>query len=145
MRAASLALLLQAAAAPGPRPQAPCANIPAAAVIERLSDLPTDIRQDLLQTYEDMEERGAPLLSTDSPTEGERKYPTSRFVQAVLIKNVWYVQFEVSMFAGVRTMGYVRASNGRFRRDPSRYYGGPACATLRAAIEGVYNPGPSTR
>jgi hypothetical protein len=61
----------------------------------------------------------------------------------VLIKNVWYVQFEVSMFAGVRTMGYFRATDGQFHRLPALYLGGPKCETLRAIIEGVYNPGPS--
>lgn len=128
-----------AIAASAPRPI--CADILATAVVKRLSDLPREIRDDLHLNYKDMGEPGSPLLQTDAPTAAEVHYPTSRFVQGVLIKDVWYVQFEVSMFSGVRTIGYVRIDDGRFLRSPSHYYGGPSCETLKAAINGVYTPG----
>ncbi len=58
-----------------------------------------------------------------------------------MIKKIWYVQVEIAMTSGVRAMGYFSGSDGRFRRVLSRYYGGPACETLKAAVKGVYNPG----
>lgn len=135
-----LLFTLQVAGMAGARMPA-CPDVPAEAVIHRLSQLPPDIREDLLRNYKDMGERTSPLLQTDTPSAVESKYPTSRFVQAVLIKNVWYVQFKVSLFAGVRTLGYFRHPDGHYQISASNYYGGPACETLRAAIKGVYNPG----
>jgi hypothetical protein len=118
-----------------------CVGIPATSTVQHLSGLAPNIRADLLGTFKDMGDRGSHLLQTDAPRGAEQHYPTTRFVQAVLIKNVWYVQFEVSMFGGVRTLGYDRGSDGRFYRSRSHYYGGPMCETLRAALSGVYNPG----
>lgn len=143
MRKLMLIALLQsgASSAQPVLPQSCAKEVGATAVVERLSELPPDIRDDLLFRFKDMGDRGSPLLQTDAPSAVELSYPTSRFAQALLIKNVWFVQFEVSMFSGVRTVGYVRGSDGRFTRSPSRYFGGPACATLRAAVSGVYNPG----
>lgn len=122
-------------------PQQACANeVKAIAVVERLSELPRDILDDLLSRFKDMGDRGSPLLETDAPSVVESGYPASRFAQALLIKNVWFVQFEVAM-GGVRTIGYVRGTDGRFQRSPSHYYGGPACETLKAAVNGVTTPG----
>ena len=115
-------------------------DVGANAVVERLADLPADIRGDLLLTFRGMGDRGAPLLQTDAPSIAEREYPTSRFAQALRIKNMWFVQFEVAMSGG-RTIGYVQGTDGRFARSPSHYYGGPACETLKAAVNGVITPG----
>jgi hypothetical protein len=143
MRKLLLVLLLQvdAASAHAALPQSCAKEVGAITVVERLSELPPDIREDLLFRFKDMGDRGSPLLQTDAPSAVEMTYPTSRFAQALLIKNAWFVQFEVSMFSGVRTIGYVRGSDGRFTRSPSRYFGGPACETLKAAVKGVYTPG----
>jgi hypothetical protein len=87
-----------------------------------------------------MGDRGSPLLQTDAPTILERDYPTSRFAQALLIKNMWFVQFEVAM-TGMLTIGYIKGTDGKFTRSPSHYYNGPACETLKAAVNGVTTPG----
>ena len=143
MRSTLLILVLQVGATTAQAaPLQSCAKeVQASAVVERLSELPPDIRDDLIYRFRGMGDRGSPLLQTDAPSAVEMTYPTSRFAQALLIKNVWFVQFEVAMFSGVRTMGYLRGTDGRFTRSPSRYFGGPACETLKAAIAGVYTPG----
>jgi hypothetical protein len=136
-----LVLLQVGAATAQAAPQQSCAKeVKAIAVVERLSELPADIRDDLIFRFKDMGDRGSPLLQTDAPTALERDLPTSRFAQALLIKNVWFVQFEVAM-TGTRTMGYFRGTDGKFTRSPSHYYGGPACETLKAAVNGVTTPG----
>lgn len=136
----SLVLLLQANAATAQGAQPACPDLPATVVVDRLSNLPSDIREDLTSIYKDMGDRDSPLLQTDAPTEAEREYPRSRFFQAVLIKNEWLVQYELTS-GGRRTLGYIRGSNGRFQRFASHYFGGPFCETLTAALSGVSTPG----
>jgi hypothetical protein len=121
-------------------PQPACSNIEATAVVERLSDLPEDIRIDLTSVYKDIGDRESPLLQTDAPTAAESNYPTSRFFQAVLMKDVWYVQYELT-YGGRRTLGYFLGANGHFTKDPWHFFGGPYCETLRAAADGVGTPG----
>lgn len=135
-------LLLQAGAATAQAamPQSCATEVNATSVVEHLSELHPDIRNDLLFRFKDMGDRGSPLLQTDAPSVIESKYPTSRFAQAVLLRNVWFVQFEVAM-TGMLTIGYVQGSDGRFTRAPSHYYGGPPCETLKAAFNGVVTPG----
>jgi len=141
MRSIVLMILLQASAATSkPAAQPACPSVPATAVIDRLSDLPPDIRDNLISVYKDMGERNSPLLQTDARTEAERAYSTSRFFQAVLVKNEWFVQYELT-FGGRRTLGYFRGSDGRFQRSPNHYFGGPFCETLEAAAHGVVTPG----
>ena len=142
MRKLILIVLLQVGAATAQAaPPLSCAKeVGATAVVERLSELSPDIRDDLIFRFKDMGDRGSPLLQTDAPTALERDLPTSRFAQALLIKNVWFVQFEVAM-TGMLTMGYIKGSDGKFMRSPSHYYSGPACETLKAAVNGVTTPG----
>lgn len=124
-------------------PDRSCAQeVRATATAYRLSELPTDIRDDLnLLLHNDIGDSGSPLLGTDAPGPEEQSFPTTRFFQALFVNGEWFVQFEVSMFAGVRTMGYVRGSDGRFRRYPLHYFGGPPCETIKAALAGVTTPG----
>ena len=133
--------LLASAATAHPTRRATCPDIRATMVVERLSGLPEDIRDNLLTAYRGIGDRGSELLATDAPSTAEMKYPTKRCFQAVLIKDVWYVQIEVAMTSGVRTIGFNGGTDGHFRFAPSVYYGGPACETPKAAINGVYNPG----
>ena len=136
-----LALLQVGAATAQAAPQQSCAKeVKAVALVERLSELPADIRDDLMMMDKKMGDRGSPLLQTDAPTILERDYPTSRFAQALLIKNMWFVQFEVAM-TGMLTIGYIKGTDGKFTRSPSHYYNGPACETLKAAVNGVTTPG----
>jgi hypothetical protein len=143
MRKLMLIMLLQVGAASAQAaPQRSCAEeVGAIAVANRLSKLPQDIRADLMQMDKNMGDPGSPLLQTDAPSVAQSKYPTSRFFQALLINKIWFVQVEIAMTSGIRTMGYYRDSDGRFQRSRSHYYGGPACETLKAAANGVYNPG----
>ena len=136
-------LLATGAAAPDTGPDRSCAReVRATATAFRLSELPPEIRDDLnLLLHNDIGDRGAPLLGTDAPRPAEQNFPTTRFFQALLVSGEWFVQFEVSMFAGVRTLGYVRGSDGRFRRWPMHDFGGPACETIRAVLRGVTTPG----
>ena len=134
-------VLLQISAATAEAaPQSTCPDLPATAVVERLSDLPPAIREDLTSVYKDMGERESPLLQTDAPTAAEESYPTSRFFQAILIKNEWYVQYELT-YGGRRTLSYIRGTNGQFQRFPGHYFGGPFCEVLKAALHGVVTPG----
>lgn len=120
-----------------------CADeVRATATARRLSELPPEVRDDLMLLTENaMAEGGSPLLQTDAPTAAERDLATVRFAQGLLVGDKWFVQFEVSMFAGVRTVSYVRDQDGRFGRSPMHYFGGPACASIKAALNGVTTPG----
>jgi hypothetical protein len=144
---ALVTMLLAAAAAPvETEAQRICAQeVGATATAYRLAELPRDIRDDLASRREmfgaDMADSDAPLLRTDAPTAEESDYPTLRFAQAMLVRDRWFVQFEVSSFAGVRTISYLRQPDGRFSLTPSHYFGGPACPSLRAALAGVTTPG----
>lgn len=136
-----LATLLQVGAATAEAaPRLSCPNISATTVIERLSDLPPDIRSDLTSIYRDMGERSSPLLQTDAPSAVEKTYPTSRFFQAMFIKNFWLVQYELT-YGGRRTLGYIRGTTGRYQRSPGHYFSGPFCATIEAVLNGVSTPG----
>ena len=117
-----------------------CAHIPIAEVATRLSDLSPEIRTDLMASYKDMGDRNTPLLKTDAPTAREQGLATSRFIQAVRIKDEWFVQYEWT-FGGRRTLGYFRGSNGHYQRAPYHYLSGPFCKTLQAIKDGIGNPG----
>ena len=142
----AIALWVLGSAAAGTGPQSTCArDVQAAATAYRLSDLPQDISGDLTSLATVLGDRIAdsdsPLLRTDAPTAAERDHATVRFAQAMRVGDKWFVQFEVSQFAGVRTVTYVRNQDGRFRRSPAHYFGGPACASIKAALDGVTTPG----
>lgn len=114
----------------------------ASASAYHLSDLPEEIRLDLMAwTNNEITDEDIPLLNTDSPGQRERNHPTARFVQAFRFEDKWLVQFEVALFSGVRTVTYHNGGSGIFKRSPLHYFGGPACASIRAALEGVVTPG----
>lgn len=138
-----LAVLLQAGASTTVEQQLSCAaEVGATSTATRVADLPAEIRADLIRIIGDeIADRDSPLLDTDAPSAEERSYPTARFVQALLVGEEWFVQIEVAMMSGVRTFGYVRDGNSGFRRRYSHYLGGPACASIKAALAGVRNPG----
>ena len=116
-------------------------EVQATATAYRLSELPQNIVDDLLLlTQNEIADSNAPLLQTDAPTAAERNHATVRFAQALLFRDMWLVQFEVTMFSDVRTVSYVRDSEGRFQRSPRHYFHGPACASIRAALSGVTTP-----
>jgi hypothetical protein len=147
MNGALVTMLLAAATASAEtEAQRSCAQeVGATASAYRLTELPRDIRDDLASRRDmfgaEMADSDSPLLQTDAPTAEESDYPILRFAQAMLVRDRWFVQFEVSMFAGVRTISYLRQPDGRFSLTPSHYFGGPACASLRAALAGVTTPG----
>ncbi len=144
--ALAMILLASGTASVGTEAQRACAQeVGATATAYRLAELPKDIRDDLASRRDifgaDMADSDAPLLRTDAPTAEEREHATVRFAQAMLVGDKWFVQFEVSLFAGVRTISYLRRPDGRFAFTPSHYFGGPACASIRAALAGVTTPG----
>src|SRR5690242_13739597 len=94
--------------------QRTCAkNIGAQAVAYRLNDLPSDIRKDLaapnMYLKEPVADYDASLLQTDAPTAEQAHYPRLRFAQAMLVRDEWFVQVEVSEFSGVLTISYERS------------------------------------
>lgn len=129
-----------------PQDSRPAYNCPeaarATASAYRLSDLPTEIRADLMAlTNNEITDENVPLLDTDAPTAAERSHATVRFAQAFRFRNKWLVQFEVALFSGVRTIAYASTEDGPFHLSPSHTFNGPACASIRAALEGVTTPG----
>jgi len=145
MQNLTLVMALLAASPSNAQSLPDCPGIEVISVVDRFAELPGDIQDDLRANFDRMAKAGEPLLETDAPTAAEMTYPTSRFVRAVLIKNVWYVQMEISMTEGVRTIGYIRGSQGHLERSAMHYLGGPACETLKALTSRVYNPGPPYR
>jgi hypothetical protein len=122
-----------------------CANaLGASAIAHRLSELPEEIRRDLQRTDifhgDRLAESDVPILWTDAPTAREQGYATIRFAHAVLVRDKWIVQFQVSLFAGVRTISYRRRPDGAFDFNPSVYFAGPVCPSIKAALDGVLNP-----
>jgi hypothetical protein len=140
-----IVLMAAAAAAPAdPRPQFRCPEAAQAKVATRqLSGLPDEIHRDLRAlTNDEITDEDVPLLRTDAPTASETSHATARFVQAMLLGDKWVVQFEVALFAGVRTLTYIRNNfTGPYHRSQSQVFGGPACASLRAVLDGVATPG----
>ena len=144
----ALAMMLSAMAAPSAATDAQraCAReVGATAAAYRLPELPQEIREELHRRSDvfgaEMADKDAPLLQTDAPTAAERDHATIRFAQAMLVRDRWFVQFEVSLFAGVRTLSFLRRPDGRFSLTPTHYFGGPACASIKAALAGVTTPG----
>lgn len=122
-------------------PQSTCAReFQATATAYRLSEVPQDIRGNF-DTLEKLwgskiADSDAPLLQTDAPGPAERDHATVRFAQALLVRDKWFVQFEVRLSSGVLTVAYSRDSEGRLRLSPP-LFSGPACASIRAALDGV--------
>jgi hypothetical protein len=117
-------------------------DIGATAAAYRLGELPQEIRSDLATRLRslfgaEVADSDAPLLQTDAPTAAERDHATLRFAQAFLVRDRWFVQLEVSLFAGVRTISYQRQPDGLFTLSPLHNFGGPACASIKAALAGV--------
>jgi hypothetical protein len=138
-------ILLSAMTAP-PQAARPVYNCPeavrATASAYRLSELPEEIRKDLMAlTNNEITDEDIPLLNTDAPTEAERNHATVRFAQALRFRDTWLVQFEVALVRGVRTIAYVSIQNRPFQLFRSQTFGGPACASIRAALDGVTTPG----
>ena len=139
-------LLATGGASAGTEAQRACAReVGATSTAYRLAELPREVRDDLASRRDmfgaDIADSDAPLLETDAPTARESDHATLRFAQAMLVRDRWFVQFEVSLFAGVRTISYLRQPDGRFSFTPAHYFGGPACASVRAALAGVTTPG----
>ena len=139
----AIILWAMAGAPPDPGPRTVCPEeAGATATADRLSELPQEIRDDLMVlTDNEITDENVPLLRTDAPTKAERNHATVRFAQAMRFHNYWLVQYEVALFAGVRTVSYVSTGDGPFHRSPMFYFGGPACASIRAALDGVTTPG----
>jgi hypothetical protein len=110
----------------------------------RLSELPDDIRQDLQRTDifhgKRLAESDSPILWTDAPSVKERGYAITRFSHAMRVRDRWIIQFQVSLFANVRTIGYRRRPEGGFELEPGIHLAGPVCPSIKAALEGVSNP-----
>lgn len=143
-----LGLLLQVVMPASPRDiQAACAReIQATAVATKLADLPGGVRAELARFERDfmretMADSDGQLLQTDAPSAVERDYPRARFAQALLVRDQWFVQYEVSMMAGVQTVDFRRDRNGNFHLSLEHFLSGPPCASIKAALAGVRAPG----
>lgn len=123
-----------------------CAReVQATATAYRLSDLPPAIRADLdLQSNNGMADSGAPIRQplrwtnnrqTNNRIGPDLKLPTSRFVQALFVKGIWFVSYETTMM-GPRTIGYLFTTVGL---RPAHFYSfsGPPCEVVKAALKGV--------
>jgi hypothetical protein len=124
-------ILFSAITAP-PQASRPVYNCPeavrATASAYRLSELPEEIRQDLMAlTNDEITDEDVPLLATNAPTAAERNHATVRFAQALRFRDLWLIQFEGALFSGVPTIGYVIVEKGRFKLSPRYTFGGPAC------------------
>jgi hypothetical protein len=121
--------------------QRACARqIHASATVTHLADLPQEVRDEmhrLKELFGGMADSDAPILQSDAPSAVEATYAQVRSAQAMLVKDVWFVQYEAAMFSGVRTVSFSRYSDGHYRWNPSHYFGGAACASIQAALAGV--------
>ena len=64
-----------------------------------------------------------------------------RFAQAMLVRDEWFVQVEVSEFSGVLTIPYERSrDDGRYHFIGRHVLRGPSCETIKAILAGVSNP-----
>jgi len=142
-----IALMIGAVTVPTDAVSSCAQEIHATATASRLSDLPPEIREDLARiSNNEMAESGSHILQTDAPSKADAKLPTSRFMQAILVKDLpnakdtWFVSFEVSM-STPRTVSYYRDQWGRYNRVQMHNFGGPPCESIKAALKGVTSPG----
>lgn len=113
----------------------------ATAVARTASALPQEIRDDLAAlTGNDISDAGS-RAAPEPYTRSQHADDTARFVRALRFGPRWYVQIRVPLFEGVRTITYASREGRPFERWPASYFGGPACASIRAALEGVSTPG----
>ena len=144
---AALATILLTTAVPTDEQRVCAREVGASDTAYRLAELPTDVREDLVRRRSDifggeqLADSDATLLNTDAPTAAERGHVVLRFAQAMRVRDIWFVQFEVSLLAGVRTISYVRHLDSRFNLSPLHRFVGPACASIKAALAGVTSPG----
>jgi hypothetical protein len=137
-----LALMVALAAGPNDAPPAACRDDARAIEIAyRLSDLPPEVRLDLMRlTRFSIGERPRPLRRSHVVIPEERGYLGSRFYRALRFQNVWYVQWESALTAGVQTIGYIGDARGRFHASPVLRFGGPPCETITAVLAGIVAP-----
>ena len=118
----------------------------ASQVASALNEVPQEIRADLAQRIgaqgSAIADRDVPLLTTDAPSVAERGHAQVRFSQAIKVRDRWFVQLEIALFAGVRTFTYNRQPDGTFAFSPGQHFGGPACESIKAALAGVTTFGP---
>lgn len=139
-----IALLMAASStAPiDPNTTTSCAReVGATARVARLPELPVEVRDVMIRLPElfgPVADSDAILLQTDAPTLAERDHVQARFVEALLVDDIWFVQHEVALFAGVLTTSF-RRHNGVYDFT-GLYLQGPACPSIKAAIAGVTTP-----
>lgn len=123
------------------RPAACPEDARAAEIAYQLSDLPPEVRLDLMRlTRFSIGERPRPLHRSHVIIPEERGYLGSRFYRALRFQNVWYVQYELALTRGVQTIGYTGDARGRFHASPGLRFGGPPCETIRAVLAGIVAP-----
>jgi hypothetical protein len=85
-----------------------------------------------------MADSGSVILQTDHRTAANRSLPRVRFLQAMFVRHIWYVSFEISMRAPY-TLGYARFGGERsdLTRVHSLSFTGPPCDAVKAGIRGV--------
>lgn len=136
-------ILVTAAFAPvlDDAPRACAQTVNATAFTDRLAGVPQEVREDFVRRIAArgsiVADSNVPLLETDAPSESEKKLAQVRFAQAMHVGDHWFVQLEVAMYAGVRTLTYTLRQDGSFQLSPGQHYGGPGCASIKAALAGV--------
>ncbi len=144
MSVVSLVLLAVTSLEPSPSQRVCAREVGATSVATRLSQLPPSIREDIARLKpvfgDHMADSDAELLQTDAPRAEDGHRARVRFAQAMLVGDHWFVQFEIAMWAGVRTASFRRQADGSFAYAPVHDFGGPACASIKAALEGVTTP-----
>jgi hypothetical protein len=144
MNFTALAIVSMTVPVLSPAQQACAREVGASSIAVTLSDLPSDIRDEMSRLKpllgEQLADSDARLLETDAPSLADGGRVNVKFAQAMLVRDMWFVQFEVAMFAGVRTITFRREQHGQFAFVPWQYFGGPACASIKAALAGVTTP-----
>jgi hypothetical protein len=138
---AATMLIMASTPAPDEAPQTCARTLGATAFTTKLSGVPQAIREDLVRRIaaqgSAVADSDVPLLQTDAPGERERGYARVRFAQAMHIGDRWFVQLQITLMSGVRTYVYARHSDGSFDFSPGQQFGGPGCASIKAALAGV--------
>ena len=119
-------------------PFLPCKDISSNRFINKIVDLPPEVRSDLIARIPDLVDSGEDFQRTDSADLGKKRASHHRFLSATLIKDEWFVSFESGAPYGVNTVGYVRLNNGpKYQIWLQHNFNGPPCVAIEAALNGV--------
>lgn len=103
-----------------------------------IEELPREIYDDLMRITSNV--IGSRENAAQQRDEIQINEPHLRYYRGIRFNNVWYIQYEQKATRGVQTVGYIFHPDGFYYRSPLLRFGGPACETIRAALNGVVSP-----